>query len=151
MTTPVFTRILVGWDASPGAEASLRLACRLSRVDRGYVVALAVVSGYEHVEETPVRLTSDDEERDLLRDAYESAMAQISLAAGQRVALEFAQSPSVASSLDDYANEHALELLIVGRHGRNGLLHPRLGRVAGHVVRVGNRPVLIVPDPAAEA
>jgi nucleotide-binding universal stress UspA family protein len=43
-----------------------------------------------------------------------------------------------------YATEHGFDLLVVGRHGDGGVLHPRLGRVAEAAVRGCAIPVLLM-------
>ncbi len=43
-----------------------------------------------------------------------------------------------------YANEHEIDLIVMGTHGRAGLAHAMLGSVAEHVVRTAPCPVLTV-------
>lgn len=151
MTSPMFTRILLGWDGSAGAEAGLRVACQLTGIDGGVLVALAVVPGFDHIEELPARHRADEQARSPLQSAFDAAMESIVLTDGQNVSLEFIEAVDVAKALDGYADLHALDLVVVGLHGQDGLLHPRMGHVAAHAVRAGRWPVLVVPDPGRAA
>ena len=45
----------------------------------------------------------------------------------------------------EYARRHGFDLLVVGRHGTGGVLHPRLGRVAATAARKASLSVLLAP------
>lgn len=151
MPGPLFGRVLVGWDGSTGATAGLTLALRLTAADGGRVTALAVVPGYAHVEETAERERAIEDVRAPLREAFESVVAAAELSPGQHASLEFTEAVDVAGALDQYAASHPIGLVVVGLHGREGLLHPKMGHVASHAVRVSHCPVLVVPDPGRSA
>ena len=55
-----------------------------------------------------------------------------------------------AKQIVEYADEHALDLIVMGTHGRRGVAHLLLGSVAEHVVRTAVCPVLTVRSPGAE-
>lgn len=50
----------------------------------------------------------------------------------------------VTYAIVTYANEHNIDLIVVGTHGRGGLAHMLLGSVAEKVVRKAHCPVLTV-------
>ncbi len=52
-----------------------------------------------------------------------------------------------ASEIVRYADEHAIDLIVVGTHGRTGVSRVLLGSVAERVVRTAACPVLTVPKP----
>lgn len=62
---------------------------------------------------------------------------------------------SAALAIVDYATEHAIDLIVMGTHGRTGLAHLALGSVAEQVVRLAPCPVLTVrwlrPQPVESA
>jgi nucleotide-binding universal stress UspA family protein len=60
-------------------------------------------------------------------------------------------SGRVASQVVDYARRHAVDLIVLGTHGRTGVSHAILGSVAEAVVRRASCPVLTVPAAAAGA
>jgi nucleotide-binding universal stress UspA family protein len=67
-------------------------------------------------------------------------------------------SDATAEAIADYARENAVDLIVMGTHGRTGIDHAIVGSVAEHVVRLAPCPVLtvrcrerefVVPDAAA--
>lgn len=144
MRTP-FTRILVGWDGSTGAAKGLELALRLSACETGRVTAVAVVSSFTHVEDAAERAHATEQLRAPLREAFDGILAGIALVPGQRATLEFVIAPDVGQAFDTYTAAHPVELVVVGLHGREGLLHTKMGHVASHAVQISRCPVLVVP------
>jgi len=57
-------------------------------------------------------------------------------------------SPAIA--IADYAKHHAIDLIVVGTHGRGAVAHVLLGNVAERLVRIAPCPVLTVRDPEHE-
>jgi universal stress protein A len=53
--------------------------------------------------------------------------------------------PSVA--IIDYARDHDIDLIVMGTHGRGGLVHLVMGSVAERVVREAPCPVLTIKQP----
>jgi len=49
------------------------------------------------------------------------------------------------------AQEHAFDILVLGRHGGGARRRITLGRAAGRVVRASSVPVLLVSAPNGEA
>jgi nucleotide-binding universal stress UspA family protein len=56
-------------------------------------------------------------------------------------------SGSPAFAIIDYASEHAIDLIILGTHGRGTLGHILMGSVAERVVRLAGCPVLTIRQP----
>jgi universal stress protein A len=52
-----------------------------------------------------------------------------------------------ASAIAAFAREHAIDLIVMGTHGRGAMLRMMLGSVAEHVVRTAPCPVLVVREP----
>ena len=48
--------------------------------------------------------------------------------------------------INDYADEHQMDLIVMGTHGRTGPVHWLLGSVAERVVRSAPCPVLVIPQ-----
>jgi nucleotide-binding universal stress UspA family protein len=150
MATP-FTRIVVGWDGSAGAIRGLQLALQLSNADTGRVIALAVVPSFAHLEDAEAREHALDEVRAPLREAFDAVVAAAEMAPGEEARLEFAEGVDPAGAVDRYTAMHPIDLVVVGLHGREGLLHPKMGHVASHAVQVSRCPVLVVPDTDSSA
>jgi nucleotide-binding universal stress UspA family protein len=56
-------------------------------------------------------------------------------------------SSSPASAIIDYANDHEIDVIVMGTHGRGALAHLIMGSVAERVVRLAPCPVLTVRHP----
>ncbi len=137
-----FRRVLVAWDGSPDSVAALTAAAALVSGGAGHVVALTVLP-----ERAPVEGSQADEapgEADRLRQDFARARAALQATSRARIDLHTEAGRQVARSLCGYATEHGFDLLVLGRHGDGGLLHPRLGRVAEEAAKASEVPVLLV-------
>jgi nucleotide-binding universal stress UspA family protein len=52
--------------------------------------------------------------------------------------------------INKYAEEKAVDLIVIATHGRTGLLHTLLGSVAEKVIRYAKRPVLVITPTGKE-
>ena len=145
MSARWFRRILVGWDSSPGAAAALLAATAIADDEAGRVVALAVLRpvprGEGGEEERAAEMARH---RHQAEESFGRARDTLPGAARARVTLEFAESPDAARTLCEYADAHVFELLVLGRHGNGGVLHPRLGHVAETVAKKSGLPLLLL-------
>jgi nucleotide-binding universal stress UspA family protein len=90
---------------------------------------------------------------DLQRDIEASAhrrLAEITVdndAAAGKTVTAVMTSGSPAFAIIDYANDHEIDLVVMGTHGRGTLGHFLMGSVAERVVRLAGCPVLTVRQP----
>ena len=70
------------------------------------------------------------------RDAHDDASRA-------RVTLKFADSTDAVRTLCEYAEQHGYDLIVLGRHGMGGVLHPRLGHVAETAAKKSTIPPLL--------
>jgi len=110
-----------------------------------------VVPSFGHVEDATERKQAIVHVRAPLRAAYQSAIAAVDLHADQPVSLEFVEEIDVARALDRYAAARSIGLVIVGLHGHEGFLHPKMGHIANRAVRTARCPVLVIPEPGQPA
>jgi nucleotide-binding universal stress UspA family protein len=59
-------------------------------------------------------------------------------------------SNSPAAAIATYADDHGMDLIVMGTHGRGALAHLLMGSVAERVVRIAPCPVLTVRHPEHE-
>ncbi|SFF98631.1 Nucleotide-binding universal stress protein, UspA family [Halopelagius inordinatus] len=140
----MYERILVPTDGSDGTAAALEHALDIAQARGATVHALSVV-------DQRVRLAAGDEQR----DAIENSLHDRAIAAVEDVA-EAARDADVAVTtavrkgvpyrcILDYADEHDVDLVVMGTHGRTGRDKlESLGSVTERVVQSTNRPVLVV-------
>jgi nucleotide-binding universal stress UspA family protein len=140
-----FRRILVGWDCSPGAAAALRAAAAVASDGAAQVIALAVLKPAPHTEDVAEGAADFDERRSFAQETFAKARDALPGLLRERVSLRFAESGDAARTVCQYAEEHGYDLLVLGRHGTGGVLHPRLGHVAAAAARKAALPVLLAP------
>ena len=142
MTAGPFRRVLVGWDASADAAEALCAAASIVRGDAGHVVALTVLPAVPGAEAADEQEGERAATRRRAQECFERTRG--SAAAGVRTSLHIVEDRQVARAVCAYAEEHGFDLLVLGRHGDGGALHPRLGRVAEAAVRTCTVPVLLL-------
>jgi nucleotide-binding universal stress UspA family protein len=69
---------------------------------------------------------------------------------GPRVVPAIVTAPSPAVAIVKYAQDHNIDLIVMGTHGRGALAHLFMGSVAERVVRLARCPVLTVRHPEHE-
>jgi nucleotide-binding universal stress UspA family protein len=90
---------------------------------------------------------------DLQREIEESAHRRLNEltvdndAAPTKTVAAVMTSGSPAFAIIDYANDHEIDLIVMGTHGRGTLGHFLMGSVAERVVRLAGCPVLTVRQP----
>lgn len=139
-----FHRVLVAWDGSPDSVAALKTAAAMAGDEHDHVVAYSVLPAPPHVE----AWRDDADElpaptRHLL-EAFEATRDAIAAARPVRITLHTCEDRRIAESICSYASDHDFDLLVIGRHGDAGVLHPKLGHIAQVAARESNVPVLLI-------
>jgi nucleotide-binding universal stress UspA family protein len=141
----VYERVLVATDGSDHALAAARRAFDLAERYGATVHALYVLDTG-----TSWLTVSKSEVRESLRDVGEDAGRQ-ALAAIETLAVEF--DVDVVTALREgtpdgeivaYVDDAAIDLVVMGTHGREGIRRRLVGSVAERVVREAPVPVLTV-------
>jgi len=138
----MYSQILVPTDGSPASDAAIEHAIDLAGRYDATLHALYVVDGAAY--------STLEAGAEVVVDALESEGKE----ATRRVA-DAAESvgvdceTTIASgtayrSIRDYVDEHAIDMVVMGTHGRKGLDRYLLGSVTERVVRTSDVPVLTV-------
>jgi nucleotide-binding universal stress UspA family protein len=152
-------QILVATDFGPASAAALRYGREFSRAFGAALHVLHVVDDIVVGQPLPATYVQEvsKAQSSMVDGAREELHAFVAgqTAEGSREAVEVLEvvetSLSVASAVLAYADEHLIDLIIVGHHGRSGLAHFFLGSVAERVVRSAACPVLTVPASPSRA
>jgi len=141
----MYDRILVPTDGSPAAEAAVEQAVSLARQYGATIHALYVVdsSAYSTLE------AGAEVVIDSLETEGERAVEEIATAAEEAgVDVTTAVTTGTAyRGILSYADEHGVDLIVMGTHGRRGIDRYLLGSVTERVVRTADVPVLTVRQP----
>ncbi|MCO8268566.1 MULTISPECIES: universal stress protein [unclassified Haloferax] len=138
----MYSEILVPTDGSRAAERAIDHALDLAKTYDARIHALYVV-------DTSI-YTSLDAGADVVIDALEregDAATRHVLAAAEEAGID-AQAEVVTGtayrSIREYIDDHDIDLVVMGTHGRTGLSHYLLGSVTERVVRTSPVPVLTI-------
>lgn len=143
------SRILVPTDFSDAADAAFEYAAALAEKLGAALDLLHVVedpyftSGVFSAERwvpTPPAMREE-----LLTNAQEQLRARVNRLEqkGVQRTMKVYTGPA-AKAITEYAAEHAIDLIVMGTHGRGGMANLLLGSVAERVVRTAPCPVLTV-------
>jgi nucleotide-binding universal stress UspA family protein len=145
---PSITKILVPTDFSDAADAALAYAKTLAG-------RLGASLHLVHVFSNPYAMASYSEvyapvPADLQEAAIAEARAELTIRLDAGEVRRFHGTQTIVTGLTAkeiarFAAEHAVDLIVMGTHGRRGFAHLLLGSVAEHVVRIAPCPVLTVP------
>ena len=135
-----FHRILVGWDGSKDGRRAFRTAAHLA----AEIGADLVMKRHSHAE------AADEAAQEMAGRRHEvvaemTAEAQRDTVPGTvSVRHDVVEADHPASALDAYVREHGFDLVVLGRHGIDRAVHPRVGGVTEYQVRHSSCPVMVV-------
>jgi universal stress protein A len=137
--TDGFTHILVPMDFSPGAEAALVRARQIAERFGARLSLLHVVTDPKArgTWASEIYVPAIPEVRDQLLDAARRRLTE-TVTEEERARLQVtvdARVGAVADVILDAARTHAIDLIVMGTHGRRGLAHLVMGSIAERVVR----------------
>ena len=152
---PTITRILVPVDFSAHSEMALCYATSLATrfgatVELLHVVEDPFISGAWSSE---IYLPNLPELQDKLIGDAERRLADCRATVSEQgiPVVTTVRSGRAAQMIVEYAKALAVDLIVMGTHGRSGLPHLFMGSIAERVVRTAPCPVLTVRDTATEA
>ena len=147
-------KILVATDFSEPSEAALSYGRELARSFGASLVVLTVVDNILTRAYGSDGMVLVDPE--LQREIEGAAQRQVDalLFEEDRKALRaigvIVTSNSAPGAIVTYARDHAIDLIVMGTHGRGAVAHLLVGSVAERVVRTAPCPVLTVRHPEHE-
>ncbi|QUO46507.1 MULTISPECIES: universal stress protein [Halorubrum] len=144
----MYSEILVPTDGSPASDAAIEHAIDLAdqygaRLHALYVVDGAAYSSLEAGAEIVVEALESEGEEATRRVADAAADAGVECVTS-------VTSGTAYRSIHDYVDEHGIDVVVMGTHGRKGLDRYLLGSVTERVVRTSDVPVLTVRQPTDE-
>lgn len=136
-------KILVATDFSPASKAALDLAASVARDRKGSILVVHVkeiVSPFTTDHLYPYQAASEEDlEKQLEEFAPDDSTIPIT-----RLLLRGADP---ADTICELAEQEGAELIVLGTHGRRGIIRLLMGSVAELVVRRASCSVLVVKQP----
>lgn len=145
----MFERIMVPYDGSNGAGKALAKAVELQKLCDAELYLLTVYRHYSHLEASlsMVRATEPEKLDDVLRDhakgVVEHGKAE-ALELGAKGVRAFVRNGPVARGIVAFAQEHDVDLIVLGSRGLGSLEEYLLGSVSHKVTGLAKMPVLVV-------
>ena len=141
-----FSRVMIGVDASrharAAAERGLELAWRLNAtVGLCYVVDTARAIG-----DVDAGITHNDLIAVLRQEAHDT-IREIAATFTPGTVEELVPEGHPRDEILGCAERWEADLLVIGTHGRTGLMHLVMGSTAEYIVRHSKIPVMVVPMP----
>jgi len=143
-------KILVATDFSEASDEAVRHARELATALRASLYLLHVVSSDLGPGATELWGVDSDDLLERLEAKAKTELDQLCATLALDGVLPHAATRhgGEAVSINDYAREQEVDLIVIGTHGRGGVEHLLLGSVAEKVVRGAPCPVLVVrPTP----
>jgi nucleotide-binding universal stress UspA family protein len=142
-----FTKIVCPVDFSPGSREALRIAAELAR---DWAAPLVVAHVWEPPKWSIGEVMIAPEVIQDMVDAEEAELENWKTTAKQlgarEVGTRFLSGVAWDAILSLLKDDPAIDLVVMGTHGRTGLKHVLLGSVAEKVVRHAPCPVLVVRE-----
>jgi universal stress protein A len=146
--TPTITRVLVPTDFSETSDAALGFARTIADTfgaslhllhvfEDPFVTGPFAAETYAPLPPSTRAALLDDADKRL---AFRLPPAELAHFRGTTEVVSGISAPAII----EYANEHGIDLIVMGTHGRTGMAHLLLGSVAERVVRSATCPVLTV-------
>jgi len=154
----MYTKIMVAMDGSPTSKQALDEGLKMAGLCGARLFAVYVVdksSLFIYAGQIDPNALIEEIRRDgtaVLRDA-ERSIAHAAVNGETELVETEGLGEDVAQRLQRYVDEHAIDLAVVGTHGRRGIRRMVLGSVAERFMRASSGPVLLVrgDDAAGEA
>jgi nucleotide-binding universal stress UspA family protein len=146
-------RITYASDFSPASRAAFAMALRVTRATGGELTILHVLpspasmflaDGYM-TEQTWNLIKADVHSR---AGQEMDALVKEAVDAGVQATPQFVDGPIPADGIVSAAEQAKTDILVLGTHGRTGVMRALLGSVASRVVATASCPVLTVRMPA---
>ncbi len=137
----MYERILLPTDGTPSSDRAIEQALELAALSGASLHALSVVDQ---------TIVPPDVRSDILYDELESecanAVGEVEAAANEAgIDVETTvRRGTPYKVILDYADEHDIDCIVMGTHGRKGLDRYLLGSVTAKVVRLSEIPVMTV-------
>ena len=144
----MFKHIVIATDGSPASEHAAQLAVGLARTHSSKLTAVYVVDPYPYLglgEVNTLGFQSYTSAAQAQAAQAHAAIESMCKQGGQPVALEvqLVEDVAAASGIVQAASDLGADLIVVGSHGRSGIVRLLLGSVSTKVVAESHVPVLI--------
>jgi nucleotide-binding universal stress UspA family protein len=140
---PVFRKILVAFDGSPGAWSALRHAILLAAEHGAALIVLSVEEPVPHYASVRDQVRQEEEEVTSYFERLQADARREAEALGVPITTEIVHGHA-ARAIVDYARQVGADLIVMGQHGHSGMLEHFLGSTSDRVIDLAPSSVLVV-------
>lgn len=147
----MYKHLVVAVDGSETALKALKHASQLASVNDAKITLVHVANPAEYMALAPEFLQHESYEaaavtqgNEVLGAAEAAARADGVNNIAKHLLLANKGAREMAQELVDYADAHGADLLVLGTHGRTGLMHLLMGSFAETVMRQSHLPLLVI-------
>lgn len=153
----MYKHLVVAVDGSETSLNALAHATELASVNDAHLTLVHVANPAEYMALAPEFLQHDSYEAAAVAQGNEVLDAAEAAARGKGVdnivkhlLVANKGAREMAQELVDYADSNGADLLVLGTHGRTGLMHLLMGSFAETVMRQSHLPLLVIRSKAEE-
>ena len=137
-------KILCPVDFSEFSDAALATAVPLARAKQGSLYLLHVVEPIPPMGAGHTAIAFTDRDMRELQSRLNDTLSNVNDVIVER----YMEHGDPANEIVDFAEEHGIDLIVMGTHGRTGMSRVAMGSVAERIVRKATCAVLTVKQPA---
>lgn len=147
----MYKHLIVAIDGSETALNALKHACELSKLNQAQLTLVHVANPTEYMTLVPGYIQQESHED--LSEEQGSAILKEALQAAQdfnitnihtHLLVSASGAKDMAYELIQYADKVQADLLVLGTHGRSGLMHLLMGSFTETVMRQTHLPLLVI-------
>lgn len=154
----MYKHLVVAVDGSATSANALEHACRLASALGSALTLVHVANPAEYMALAPEFLNKESYEEAAIEGGHEVLQNALALAkefgiaeAAVHLLVANKGAREMAQELVDYADGQGADLLVLGTHGRTGLMHLLMGSFAETVMRQSHLPLLVVHSKTEDA
>lgn len=140
-----YSKILIAVDSSEYSMKAAKKGLELAHQLQAKIALLFVVDKSKAVGNIDAGITPDEAIIGLKKEA-EQTLDELSKLAHVKDIQKFMPEGYPLEDILKTAETWGADALVIGTHGRTGLLHLLMGSVAEHIVRHAKIPVIVVPS-----
>ena len=145
----MYKNIMVPFDDSKTAHSALSEAIKIAKINHSKIRIINVVDQLIFswvgipIDIREIQATYKKEQREILEKAA-AIVKQQDIEVETHLIELFTESHRIADKIIEEADQWPADLIVIGTHGRRGVGRLLLGSVAEGVVRLTNKPVLLI-------
>lgn len=141
-----YQKILIAVDSSAYSMNAAKKGFELAHQLNAIIGLIYVIDRNKESVNVEVGITPEQSQTELLQQAEENISQLIKMYDGLGDVMGFTPEGFPKNEIINTAKEWGAYLIVMGTHGRSGLTHLLVGRVAEYVIKHAGVPVMVVPS-----